>query len=258
VIYVKNRLSHRAIRTTSYEKLHDEKSSIKHLQSFEQRCYVHVLSKQRKTGSKLLLRAKEGQLVEYTSSIDKIYRIYISSEKRIVESRQVKFALFEDNHSKKQQEQQDKKKSTKKEKEQLESVVLSLRSWRRVQRTNQQLQQRQRSQESQTDEESEQEKSDPDDNENVFVEAKKHEQRPEIVLPPPSADSEDYEAVSSEQTPEPIPQPRRNSPRESRRAPDRLGMMTTSVMEHAHACASDVMEESLTHHEAMKSLQSDQ
>src|SRR5215213_8116152 len=58
-IYVKNRLSHRAVRTTSYEKLHNEKPSIKHLQSFEQRCYVHVLSKQRKTGSKLLLRAKK-------------------------------------------------------------------------------------------------------------------------------------------------------------------------------------------------------
>src|SRR5215216_4133055 len=256
-VYVKNRLPHRAVKTTSYEELHGEKPFIKHLQSFEQKCYVHVLSEQRKAGSKLLPRAKEGRLVEYTSSTDKIYRIYISSEKRIVESRQVKFAPFEEVHTEEQQELE--REPTKEEKEQPESVVLPLRSWRRVQRTNQQLQQRQHSQESQTDEESEQEESDPDDNEDVFVETKKpHEQRPEIVLPPPPADPEDYEAVSPEQTPEPLPQPRRNPPRESRRAPDRFGMMTTSVMEHAHTCAAGVMEEPLTHHEAMKSLQSDQ
>src|SRR5215213_5709709 len=258
-IYVKNRLSHRAIQTTLYEKLHDEKPFIKHLQPFEQKCYVHVLPEQRKAGSKLLLRAKEGRLVGYTSGTDKIYRIYISSENRIVESRQVKFAPFEENHTEKQQELRDKEESTREEKEQPESVVLSLRSWRRVQRTNQQLQQRQRSQESQTDEESEQEESDPDDNEDVFVETEEpHEQRSEIVLPPPPADPKDYEAVSSEQTSEPLPQPRRNPPRESRRASDRFGMMTTLVMEHAHTCATDVMDESLTHHEAMKSLQSDQ
>src|SRR5215213_1648731 len=65
-VYVKNRLSHRAVQTTSYEKLHDEKPSIKHLQPFEQKCYVHVLSEQRKTDSKLLLRAKKDRLVEYT------------------------------------------------------------------------------------------------------------------------------------------------------------------------------------------------
>src|SRR5215213_203154 len=254
-IYVKNRLPHRAVKTTPYEELHGEKPSIKHLQPFEQKCYVHVLPEQRKAGSKLLPRAKKGRLVGYTSGIDKIYRIYIPSEKRIVESRQVKFAPFEEVHTEEQQELE--KKPTKEEKEQPESVVLPLRSWRRVQRTNQQLQQRQRSQESQTDEESEQEESDSDDNEDVFVEAEEP-RRLEIVPPPPPADPEDYEAVSPEQTPEPLPQPRQNPLRESRRAPNRFGMMTTSVMEHAHTCAAGVMEEPLTHHEAMKSLQSDQ
>src|SRR5215218_239824 len=152
-VYVKNRLPHRAVRTTPYEELHGEKPSIKHLQPFGQKCYGHVLPEQRNAGSKLLPRAKEGRLVGYTSGTDKIYRIYIPSEKRIVESRQVKFAPFEENHTEKQQELREEK-STKEEKEQPESVVLSLRSWRRVQRTNQQLQQRQRSQKSQTDEES--------------------------------------------------------------------------------------------------------
>jgi hypothetical protein len=86
-VYVKNRLPHRAVKMTSYEELHGEKSSIKHLQSFERKCYVHVLPEQRKAGSKLLLRAKEDQIVGYASSIDKIYRIYISSENRIIETR---------------------------------------------------------------------------------------------------------------------------------------------------------------------------
>src|SRR5215213_2115759 len=191
-VYVKNRLPHRAVKTTPYEELHGEKPSIKHLKPFGQKCYVHVLPEQRKAGSKLLPRAKEDRLVGYTSGTDKIYRIYIPSENRIVESRQVKFAPFEENHTEEQQELREEK-PTKEEKEQLESVVLPLRSWRRVQRTNQQLQQRQRSQESQTDEESAQEESDPDDNEDVFVETEEpHEQRSEIVLPPPPADPKDY------------------------------------------------------------------
>jgi hypothetical protein len=58
-VYVKNRLPHRAVKTTSYEELHGEKSSIKHLQPFERKYYVYVLSEQRKVDSKLLLRAKK-------------------------------------------------------------------------------------------------------------------------------------------------------------------------------------------------------
>jgi hypothetical protein len=130
-VYVKNRLSHRAIKMTSYEELHDEKLFIKHLQSFGRKCYVHVLSEQRKVGSKLLLRAKKGQIVEYASSIDKIYRIYISSENRIVESRQIRFASFKECQFEHQSEKQhDDEEST--AEETLKSVVLSLKSWCRV------------------------------------------------------------------------------------------------------------------------------
>jgi hypothetical protein len=126
-IYVKNRLSHRAVKTTSYEELHGEKPSIKHLQPFGRKCYVHVLPEQRKAGSKLLPRAKEGQLVGYASGIDKIYRIYISSENRIVETRQIRFAPFEENQSEHQSEKQhgDEESTAK---ETFKSVVLSLRS----------------------------------------------------------------------------------------------------------------------------------
>jgi hypothetical protein len=149
-IYIKNRLPHRAIKITPYEKLHGKKPSIKHLQSFRRKCYVHVLSEQRKTGSKLLLRAKEGRLVEYVSSTDKIYRGYSLSEHRIVESRQVRFTSLENQQSKSKLNQ-DEEEST--AEETLNSVVLSLRSRRRVQQSNQCLQQ-QESQESQSDEES--------------------------------------------------------------------------------------------------------
>jgi hypothetical protein len=126
------------VKITSYEKLHGEKSFIKHLQSFERKCYVHVLSEQRKTDSKLLLRAKEGRLVEYVSSTDKIYRVYISSEHRIVESRQIRFASLENQQSK-SKPNQDEEVST--AEETLNSVVLPLRSRRKVQQSDQRLQQ---------------------------------------------------------------------------------------------------------------------
>jgi hypothetical protein len=138
------------MKIISYEKLHDEKSFIKHLQSFERKYYVHVLSEQRKTDSKLLFRVKEDRLVEYMSSTDKIYRVYISSEQCIVESCQIRFASL-DNQQSKSKSEQDKEEST--TEETLNSVVLSLRSWRKVQQTDQRLQQ-QESEESQSDEES--------------------------------------------------------------------------------------------------------
>jgi hypothetical protein len=63
------------------------------------------------------------------SSTDKIYRVYISSEHRIVESRQVRFTSLENQQSKSKPEQ-DEEEST--AEETLNSVVLSLRSRRRV------------------------------------------------------------------------------------------------------------------------------
>jgi hypothetical protein len=247
-VYIKNRLSHRAVKITPYEELHGEKPFIKHLQSFGRKCYVHVLPEQRKAGSKLLLRAKEGRLVGYVSSTDKIYRVYISSEHRIVESRQVRFASLENKQSKSKPEQ-DEEESTAEETP--KSVVLPLRSRRRVQQSNQRLQQ-QESQESQSDEESQSEQEESEsDVEDEFAEA----EEPQVVIPPPPADPENYEIFSPEQTPEPLSQPRRNPPREGRRAPDRYGAL---AMEHALMCAADVMDESLTHHAAMNSAQSEQ
>jgi hypothetical protein len=247
-VYIKNRLPHRAVKTTPYEELHGEKPSIKHLQPFERKCYVHVLPEQRKAGSKLLLRAKEGRLVGYVSSTDKIYRVYISSEHRIVESRQVRFAPLENKQSK-SKPQQDEEEST--AEETLNSVVLPLRSRRRVQQSNQRLQQ-QESVESQSDEESQSEQEESDSEvEDEFAEM----EEPQVVIPPPPANSENYEIFLPEQTSEPLLQPRRNPSREGRRAPDRYGAL---AMKHALTCAADVMNEPLTHHAAMNSAQSEQ
>jgi hypothetical protein len=237
------------VKTTPYEELHGEKPSIKHLQPFGRKCYVHVLPEQRKTGSKLLLRAKEGRLVEYMSSTDKIYRVYISSEHRIVESRQIRFASLENQQSKSKSEQ-DEEEST--AEETFNSVVLPLRSRRKVQQFNNQRLQQQESEESQSDEESqsEQEKSDSEI-EDEFAEVKKSQ----VVISSSSADSENYETFLPEQTLELLSQPRRNPSRESRRAPDRYGAL---VMKHALTCAADVMNEPLTHHAAINSAQSKQ
>jgi hypothetical protein len=120
---------------------------------------------------------------------------------------------------------------------------------------NQRLQQQQESEESQSDEESEseQEKSESDV-EDEFIEAKKS-RRSEVVLPSSSANSENYEVISSEQTSKLRSQPRRNSSREGRRASERYEAL---AMKHVFAYATDVMNESLTHHAAMNSVQSDQ
>jgi hypothetical protein len=183
------------MKITSYEKLHGEKPFIKHLQPFRRKCYVHVLSEQRKAGSKLLLRAKEDRLVEYVSSTDKIYRVYISSEHRIVESHQIRFAPLENQQSKSKSEQ-DEEEST--AEETLNSVVLSLRSRRKVQQLNNQRLQQQESEESQSDEESQSEQEKSESNvEDKFVEAKELRQS-EIILSSSSANSENYELISSE------------------------------------------------------------
>jgi hypothetical protein len=109
---------------------------------------------------------------------------------------------------------------------------LSLRSWRRVQQINQRLQQQQESEESQSDEESQSEQEESEsDVEDEFVEAEES-RRSEIVLSSSPANSENYEVIFSEQTSESRPQPRRNSPREGRRASERYGAL---VMKHVFA-----------------------
>jgi hypothetical protein len=120
---------------------------------------------------------------------------------------------------------------------------------------NQRFQQQQESEESQSDEESqsEQEKSESDI-EDEFVEAKKS-RRSEIISSSSSANSENYEVILSEQTSESRPQSRRNSSREGRRASERSRAL---AMKHVFVCATDIMDESLIHHAAMNSAQSDQ
>jgi hypothetical protein len=76
-----------------------------------------------------------------------------------------------------------------------------------------------------------------------------------VIISSSSTNSENYEIFLSEQTLESSSQPRRNLSRENRRAPDRYDAL---AMKHALTCAADVMNESLTHHAAMSSAQSDQ
>src|SRR5438874_13360185 len=99
--YVKNRLPHQGLErgTTPYEAFHGTKPSIEHLQPFGRKCYAHVLPEQQKAGSKLLPRARLGHFVGYNSETTKIYHIYIPSEHKVVETRQVKFAPFVPNHT---------------------------------------------------------------------------------------------------------------------------------------------------------------
>ena len=87
--YVKNRLSYKKLErgTTPYEAFYDTKPFIEHLQPFERKCFMHISLKQRKAGSKLMLRAKIDHFVKYNSVINKIYYIYISSEHKVVEMR---------------------------------------------------------------------------------------------------------------------------------------------------------------------------
>ena len=66
-VYIKNRLPHSALPTqqTPYEALKGEKPSIKHLQPFGRKCYVHIPEEARPSGSKLLPRAIEGRFLGY-------------------------------------------------------------------------------------------------------------------------------------------------------------------------------------------------
>ena len=76
-VYTKNRLPHSALpkQQTPYEALKSEKPSIKHLQPFGRKCYMHIPEEARPSGSKLLPRAIEGLFLGYEKS-DKIYRIW--------------------------------------------------------------------------------------------------------------------------------------------------------------------------------------
>ena len=88
-VYLRNRLPNRSIgNSTPYESLYKQKPSIHHVRPYGTKCFVHIPEEARKAGTKLLPRAIEGYLVGYTSS-DKIYRIYIPSQHKISETRQI-------------------------------------------------------------------------------------------------------------------------------------------------------------------------
>jgi hypothetical protein len=94
-VYIKNRLPHAGVQgKTPYESLYGEKPSIKHLQPFRRKCYVYIYKEQRPAGSKLLPRAQEDHFVGYKDTITKIYRVYLTSDKRVIETNQVRFLLF--------------------------------------------------------------------------------------------------------------------------------------------------------------------
>lgn len=93
--YIKNRLPHSWLdkNLTPYEALQGKKPCINYLQPFGRKCYVHIHKDSRPPGTKLSPRAIEGHFVGYTKST-KIFRIWIPSKNKVVESPNVKFALL--------------------------------------------------------------------------------------------------------------------------------------------------------------------
>jgi len=88
-VYLRNRIPNRSIgKTTPYESLYNKKPSINHLRPYGTKCFVHLPEEKRQPGTKLLPRAIEGYLIGYTSS-DKIYRVYIPSQHKVTETRQI-------------------------------------------------------------------------------------------------------------------------------------------------------------------------
>jgi len=90
-VYLRNRISNRSIgKKTPYESLYNKKPSINHLRPYGTKCSVHLPEEKRQPGTKLLPRAIEGYLIGYTSS-DKIYRVYIPSQHKVTETRQIQW-----------------------------------------------------------------------------------------------------------------------------------------------------------------------
>ena len=96
-VYIKNRLPHSALlkQQTPYEALKGKKPSIKHLQPFGQKFYMHIAEEVRPSGSKLLLRAIEGRFLGYEKS-GKIYRIWNPAKpNQVLISHNVRFPPLE-------------------------------------------------------------------------------------------------------------------------------------------------------------------
>ena len=88
-IYLRNRLPNRSIgKSMSYESLYNKKPLINHLRPYGTKVFVHLPEEKRQAGTKLMPRAIEGYHIGYISS-DKIFRIYIPSEHKVSEPRQI-------------------------------------------------------------------------------------------------------------------------------------------------------------------------
>jgi len=88
-VYLKNRLAHKRVKDqTPYEAYHGKKPMVHHLQPFGRKCVIHIPVEQRNPGTKLNPRGLEGIFTGHTSSTH-IYRIWIPSAKRLIETRQL-------------------------------------------------------------------------------------------------------------------------------------------------------------------------
>jgi hypothetical protein len=94
-VYLKNHMPDKAIKDqTPYKILNGNKPLIRHLKPFGRKYYMRIPEERHPPRSKLLPPAVEKIFMGYTNT-NKILRIYISSQKRVVETRQVKFSGHE-------------------------------------------------------------------------------------------------------------------------------------------------------------------
>jgi hypothetical protein len=94
-VYIKNRIPHKAVKESApYEVIHGSKPSIYHLQPFGRKCFAHIPEEKRPSSSKLLPRAVEGKFIGYSTS-NRVFRIYISSQHRVIQTRQVRFSQLD-------------------------------------------------------------------------------------------------------------------------------------------------------------------
>jgi len=88
-VYHQNRLPNQSIgRSTPCESLNNKKPSITYIRPSQTKCFVHLPVENRLPETKLISQAIEGYLFAYSSS-DKIYRLYIPSQHKVTQTRQI-------------------------------------------------------------------------------------------------------------------------------------------------------------------------
>lgn len=93
--YLQNRLPTRAIEATPYELWNGKRPGVTHFQAFGTKCFVHIPAEKR---HKLENTAKQMILVGYDEQ-SKAYRCYDQASKKLVISRDVRFAGFAETDS---------------------------------------------------------------------------------------------------------------------------------------------------------------